>query len=431
MRVLVIGHVINSPEAHSYDWNSLPHDLNPSEYEHVLIDKGQAEIDLSDGNTDLDLPHTTAFLDLLLSHKHLIYIGSHNRFRLTLGTGPDGFPKEVSLGPHCFFPCAPEVRELPSSTCNCHDTRFSRYLEHITKFSFYFCPDQPKLLLNLDFLSSYFGEQTDCFGIKPTEIATSNAGRPLAISYDIEFARELHKQGSFIRTFATEPSRKSVALMQTITWLPPCETNQRDAVLLLLEDLFGITEAPSRPEWCKNYITTNEKNAVRKIVKANNLIQKLRQKIDVFGESVDSEQEWKHLLYSTGAVLENAVYSALDYLQIDYSKPVKKGVEDGCIHDHNLGDWIIEIKGRSSQIKLHDIRQLKQWSDDNDIPGLLIENSFCNDAPFDRGNPLASNAKKLASESGLSVLSSFSIFQAVCKKQAGEECRNFLLNEIV
>ncbi len=430
MRILVIGHHIRSAAVDSFTWTNLRDGINPSEYDCVVVDTTLAEEELSAEAKDVSLPPVIAFLDLLKSHKHLIYIRTHNNIRVSLGTGKDGFPMERSIGLHRFMPCAPDVSELQSTTCNCQDSRYQRYLDCISSYSFYFRPDQPKRVLLPELVNRYLGEYSDCFAIKPLPIALSNADRPLAMSFSIIFAEEISHRSSMIRRYRTEPDRREIATLKTVTWLPPASNRSKEALLVLLEDLFEITEAPLLPEWCANYFTTEQRQLSSKIHQANERIAKLNDYIKTCTNQIESEDFWKTLLYARGPQLEEAVYASLDYLGIQYSKPTDKGIEDGTIHDGDFGDWVIEIKGKKEQIGRGDVRQLMEWSDNSDLRGLMIANADCESPPSERRPPLASNASSTASQNGISVLTTLDLYTAISKKQSGCDHIEYLLDAI-
>jgi len=429
MKVLVIGHLVNSDSVDSWLWNEIPENANPSEYDAVILDYSEAKRAIDDDNIRIELPNIVSFFDLLSCKKPLYFLGDPGNTAFQIGPGMHGTGRTMrSLGPFCFFPARPETQEQSSNHSEVLDGRFEDYFELADGFHFYFTETGVELLNQP--VDAYFHASPTSYRLSCHPIARNKADRFLAVHFDIEYFVD-HKRHTMFSNTTRMKRPTSLGKFGPVVWLPPLpEEKRRDGILSILDSVFNIHEADGLPEWVNEYPTGTESKAYKEVALLQDQIDSITQQQDALKEQIDSEQKWKMLLYTTGEELENIVFKALEYLEIDYSKPTKKGVEDGHIHDSKFGDWTLEIKGRSGQIKLSDIRQLKQWSEENEAPGLLIENSFCNDTPMDRTDPLASNAKILADNTGITMISTFTLFQAVCKKQSGEGYCDFLQNAL-
>lgn len=102
----------------------------------------------------------------------------------------------------------------------------------------------------------------------------------------------------------------------------------------------------------------------------------------------------------------------------------QEGIEDGLLV-RTEGEAVLEIKGRKGPIKQEDVRQVVQWAADAkgrdgvDYTPLIVGNAYCETPPSQRGEPLAPNALEYARNSGVVVLTTVQVYEALRQHQEG------------
>lgn len=198
------------------------------------------------------------------------------------------------------------------------------------------------------------------------------------------------------------------------------EGNGLPTIYVTKQMMNSLTSQVAEPEWLEDY-EFEEKRRLRKDVReANNQISEY--------------QLLERLLYGTGDPLEESIEYGLEKLGFDPDSTVED--EDFEIeHDGHL--YIIEVKGKSSQIDKSDINQLGGWlgkkidegHQAENLTGVLLHNHERDKPPSERGDPLTSRAKeflKIHSSTEMSTTDLFLLLKdliegSVSESEAREE----------
>jgi hypothetical protein len=109
---------------------------------------------------------------------------------------------------------------------------------------------------------------------------------------------------------------------------------------------------------------------------------------------------------------------------VDPPVEVRRKREDGRLRDPSGRPAVLEIKGRTGDLKLSDVNQLLQWRDEADglgksHKGILVCNLQCETHPGERKRVFPDNAKSRAQALGLCLITTGQIFAALVALQNG------------
>jgi hypothetical protein len=226
-----------------------------------------------------------------------------------------------------------------------------------------------------------------------------------------------------------EPDRSTrhvVLEASPVVWLPtPDRVGSEEAIDNILRERYGIAQEARAPEWAVSYSMPDEAPIGVEIAELERERRELEQRIsETRGRAVDAARP-RLLLYEKGKeVLEPIVRETLRTLGARVEDPETEGIEDGKLFREE-GQAVLEIKGRTGQIKQEDVRQVVQWASDAklkdgvDYKPLIVGNPHCGQPLEERGEVLAPNAANYASNGGVSVVTTMQLFEALRRKQAG------------
>ena len=243
----------------------------------------------------------------------------------------------------------------------------------------------------------------------------------------IALSRALHAVAVRVRIQAQRTDYRNAELVSEacpVFWLPaPDMVSAAKGIDVILRERYGVANEARRPDWAASYVLPDVDSVREEIAQ---LEAKRRDLEDELSDTRLREAEAERpvlLLYEKGKeVLEPIVRDALRSLGARVEDPPSEGVEDGRLF---RGDeaGIIEIKGRTGQVKQDDVRQIVQWAADAkgrdgiDFKPIIIGNPHCAMSLAERGEPFATNAKTYALNSGVALVTTVQLYEAVRLQQ--------------
>ena len=211
-----------------------------------------------------------------------------------------------------------------------------------------------------------------------------------------------------------------------VFWIPASDKIPViEGIDVILRERYGVAEETHQPAWVADY-------ALPSVAPIQAEIGELKRKRAAIDRQISEAQIRKAdaerpnlLLYENGKdVLEPIVRKVLGELGARVEDPEREGVEDGRLfRDGHAG--VVEIKGRRGPIKQDDVRQVVQWAADArghhglNFKPIIIGNPYCATPPVDRGDPFAPNAKTYAENSGVVLVTTSQLYEALRRQQEG------------
>jgi len=219
-----------------------------------------------------------------------------------------------------------------------------------------------------------------------------------------------------------------VRVSAKIFWLPaPTEVRSREAIDLLLRERYGLIFEKEPPKWIAKYSLPAEGPIGQRIIDKEVEVAKLLEELEAERIRLAQASRFRKLLYEQGEdVLEPVVRDALRQLGAVVQEPQQRGREDGRLTDLNGRLGMLEVKGRTGDLRLSDVRELDQWVRDAvanenwNSKGILIANLHCDDEPSKRRNTIPKNCLDTARNFHICILTTTQIFRAILDDQNGK-----------
>lgn len=257
-----------------------------------------------------------------------------------------------------WSPLPIKIVNEPGETRKVIDDSFSHYFQFVKKWSFCFEESEPDYSHIRDIHNFYKGK----YYVKPEMqiIAENRYKRPIAIIlrynlYQFTSDSKLEQAIASVQAYKSY-DKKRVFLSGGIVLLPPpTEIDSREAINVLLEDLWGIQQKTPPPEGIDKILLPGEAEIKQGIKEELDKIGQLRTKISGLEARNKEITQFKQLLYETGDPLENICKLTLRQL--------------GCKTDDSVEDFIlitgdkeaiVEVKGREKGILREDGAMLAQ-----------------------------------------------------------------------
>ncbi len=199
-----------------------------------------------------------------------------------------------------------------------------------------------------------------------------------------------------------------------VVWLPePTEISAAESINLILKQRYGLEFQTEPPHWIGGCSLPAEIPIIEEIHKHELTINSLTSELESARRKLTDASKFRKLLYEQGAdVLEPLVRDGLRQLGAAVTDPKQRGKEDGRLVDQFGRNAMLEIKGRTGNLRLSDVRELDQWVRD----ALAYE-----DPP---------NCDKFAKRVDISIVTTSQLFQALISDQQGMLDRKELWNDI-
>lgn len=238
------------------------------------------------------------------------------------------------------------------------DDSFAHYFQFVKKWSFCFEELEPDYSHVKDIHNFYKGK----YYVKPEMeiIAENRYTRPIAIRlwyslYQFKNESALKEAMASIHSYNYHDKNRVFVSGQIVLLPPPTEIDSREAINVILEDLWDIQQKTPPPEGIDKILLPGEAQLKQEIKEELDKIDKLKTKISGLEERNKEITQFKQLIYETGDPLEDICKMTLRQL--------------GCKTDDSVEDFIlttgdkeaiVEVKGRLKSILREDGAQLAQ-----------------------------------------------------------------------
>jgi hypothetical protein len=427
---LVLGSTGHGAGVRAHRWDRLPpNGLNVADYEAVILNFAAFEDeDLAEGFQVELLPTVRSMTRLAFSPgAEVIAIGDPSTM---IGSWPEK-PLTRAIDPRArcdyWLPFEVEVEEDSGTQYRVEDEEWTSYFENVMGWQWIATGECP---------SRYYDSNEYLQGVTNKAHQLFSALEPVAITpYNKSIAVRVHlraiRYGQFLESYSgvAEGDPRSAELVlesRSIVWLPaPDRVGVEEAIDMILQERYAIAPKARAPEWVQAYSLPAERPIASEIESLEQERTEVQQRIrEAQGRAAEAALP-RGLLYESGEdELEPIVRNTLRQLGARVEDPVAKGVEDGKLF-HNERQAVLEIKGREGPIKLVDVRQVVQWADEakaNDgieYKRVIIANAYCDKPLEERGEVLAPNAARYAHSSGVSVVTTAQLFEALRQQQDG------------
>ena len=420
-RVLVIGSRPRSRFADAYEWDQLPRDLNVADYDIVIMDLVPLEDQALRRRVDIDrIPPPAQFARLAFSDAELVFIG---RPHLQVGDNP-----YVEL-PGPYLPAFPTVVFESGQLINVAMEETKPYFDMVDSYSFHAA--EPFLRYSSDSSKAFIAAANPAAeAIESVLVPLAKTRFGAAVGFTLAFILIRHAEGGeYIQGRHFAPGEAiGIGSAPSILWLPAVtKASPSEAVDRLLASRYGVAAQAPEPEWVKGTLLPAEIPIRAEIASLTEQRSELSAQIDRASAELATERQFLQLLYEQGEeVLEPVVRETLRRLGADVEDPTLKGHEDGRLIDPRERPGMLEIKGRTGTLRLSDVRELDQWVRDvfleggQSSKGILIFNGFCNLNPADRPDPFPPNCIQAAERSGIVLLTTRQVLEALANLQAGK-----------
>lgn len=402
-KFLVLGSSLPTPHVTSYSWDEIPPGLNVADFDTVILNLHPlSDIEVAN-SVELDtVPPSHQFARLLFSSgSQIIVIG--NPF-VQIGGNPYIYST-------WWLPVSPRFLSETGDTVELKDPDYASYFDKVAHWDFCFAGWEDTYP---DHFQGYMYEagMPRAVGIRGRiyPIAENRYGRAVAFSASFE---------------ALSQGGGSLGESGIVEWLPPpTEIGVDEAVELILRERFGIAREEAVPPWLHEFMLPNEYPIIERIDGLEEEIGSLATQLDQARSDLKGASHFRRILYETGEdVLEPIVRDALAQLEASIELPKVRGREDGRLTDPSGRLGTMEIKGRSGQLRVGDVRQTHQWVadriayEDSKSKGILIANLNKDLPPSERGDVFPQNCVSAAENFDICLLTTTQLFNALSMQQ--------------
>jgi len=448
-RVIVIG-----SEGHygvktiSWESKELP---NVADYDAVVLETASLASILSQSSKEQNedsleviyhnLDTIRNMLSQILHSRGSIYAICSPEVRARYGTTPWGYITNYE-----WSPIPINLSKETGQTIELVDKSFSHYFQFVKSWAFCFDQLEPETLF-LENVTNFYGGK---YYVRPVieVIAKNRYEKPIAV----RIGYTLHEP--------VKLSRTSMALARLTDWDTPkysqeiqltsgnivllpmtTEVNSREAINLLLEDLYQIQQVTLAPKEIDDILMPNEDLLKQEIGEKRVRIQSLLAEIERLEKRKGELTKFKQLLYETGKPLEDICKLVLQEL--------------GCKTDAFIEDFllisgdkeaVIEVKGREGVIERKDGAQLSQnrkncaiskGKETRAFKAILLANAWRLVFPLEdryKKDYFAPHLIKDAENDEMALVTTPELFNAYCKflegKATGEEILNRMFSGV-
>lgn len=426
-RVLVVGSDGHGRDVTSYRWNKFPEAFNVADFDVVILNFAtfEEDPDLASGFPPERLPDRNSLGRLFFAEgSELIAIGNPST---EIGPEPEG--RGYILGRRSVNDWLPfwfAIEDASGTAFDVNDDEWAFYFSRLSRYEWFMSGETGTRHQDPTHYFRAIGIQgADGMIPKFKAIAETRFEKPIAISFRLFAAR--HKEQPGLALTYSNPELEPVRLSSPVHWLPSLpDIGAAEAVDLILAERYRISSEQRRPNWVEDCSLPAEDEVAGETARLEEEREALARRIADASLRAEQAGAPRALLYEKGKnELEPPVRDALRDLGAKVKEPEREGIEDGLL-SHAAGGAVLEIKGRKGPIKQDDVRQVVQWAADAkgrdgvDYKPLIVGNAHCETPPSERGEPLAPNAKSYAENSGVALLTTVQVFEALRRKQRGE-----------
>lgn len=401
-RVLILGERVDLKQATCFEWDQVPRDLYPGDFDVVLLAlesraRKKSVWHAGEGPVQqmfwrmLAIENLTAVAITSLSHDVV-----------------DGATRDRPW----WLPFAPDFVRHKTTVLRDVVPELRRYMDLVGCFPWHLeghseCPvDKHYAMIALPHLAGSAGKPVAL--LEPR--AHNSGGKAVALETRIEIP---------VGGTGIEAGGRSL-------WLPPPTRGETaEAIVVLLQDFFGLQAASAPPEWVSGCSLPRLRQAEENLARLEEERTDVEHRIAQARSVHDREGRYRGLLYAYDRELETLVHEALRDLGASLQPP-RPARDDGRLTDPFGRGAILEIKGVEGSLKLAHLRELNDWASreieaDPDWDGkqVLILNPQRGTPPAERASFCPDDCRKAATRWGQSVVTTMQIFRALADLQDG------------
>lgn len=414
-RILVIGSTGHSREVTSVTWrDSIP---NVADYDAVFVD-------LTPLDHEYDLPNPTYYPTLPTRDSFVKLLESGGRvWVIAVPPVSKEWEDSATWSNYEWCPILPKLCFEKGETIKDIEAPYDAYFAHLQKWSFYFEEIDTSFLHEWYHLDSTEVPHLSRVETKTSPIAQNRYDKPLGIAVRHTVYKGYKYRGSKLSSVEKIPG-------QMYLLHPPSEISSKEAIDILLRDLFDISIREPEPEWASRLRVPKQDVMEKNIQKAKTLIEAKQAEIDVASTELAERRKFVELLYQKGERLQELVWEALENIGATVTRPTVDNKEDGWISTP-FGEGVLEIKSSKGSASFDDVRQLDGWvlngkKKGKEYKGILIGDYFCDKPLTSRRKPFPANVIKEAEKREQCLLTTRQLFEAHCAVQEGADGKAFL-----
>lgn len=287
---------------------------------------------------------------LLHSHGRIIVVTDF----ITTHTRPKQYPSSADNYDWC--PVSIGITNESGESLGIKETRFPRYIQHLQNWPYYFYVSTSCLSQQL---TEFYGATHEVkYGVPLSSFVVNRYGKTIAGSIHIEITSKQRKSSGY-ESYDYYPDKPDHVTGE-IVLLPLIEKlDHKEAVRLVLEDLIGSPMGYAPPSWVDSIVVPHIAEIEIEIKENENQIAVISGEIGKLANRLESLNNYRKLLYSSGFDLEEIVKKCLEELGAKVT-PAKYGQEEYVL-EYGGVEYLIEVKGVSKSISLGHVRQLNDY----------------------------------------------------------------------
>ena len=352
-RIIVVGSEgHHGVESISWDAGSIP---NLADYESVILStsslgellvqaRAMPEEQRRDHLTDISNNLYFVMVRLLhvLNSKGNVYVVCSKPVRTPYGSNQFG-----AIRNYDWLPLPVRLIEESGRTIELRDKSYQHYFEFVDKWPFCFeeVTENDKYVELISELHG--GKYLVILGSR--EIALNRYGKSIAISLEYDLYKKPRYGEKFAYKDRTDTSGSLILLP------PPTKIDVREAINILLSELWGIQQKTPPPEGVESILLPGEEAIKQDIEKVRKEVHSLENTIATLEVALAKKAEIKQLVFETGIPLEDVCKLVLRELGCG----IDDSVEDFLL-TYQAQEAVVEVKGREGTIERKDGAQLAQ-----------------------------------------------------------------------
>jgi hypothetical protein len=208
-------------------------------------------------------------------------------------------------------------------------------------------------------LTNFYGSTYDTkYNTPCTPIVVNRYEKVLAGRYYIEIRHQRNKSSGYssYKEYPEEPDTVTgeLVLLPRISGI-----DNREAVSIVLQYITGKPQRRIAPEWCDTLVVPGVPELVKQVQDRRYRIDTMRKEIGELENETSRLNDYKRLLFGSGAELETIVASS--FAELGGSVTPAKYSQEEFILTFRGSEYLVEVKGVSKSIALTHLRQLNDY----------------------------------------------------------------------